>query len=90
VKTKTVLVMMFGAVALARPLAGDGAQQTQMCLCEFEAPTYGNLARMTRVQGSVLVIVKVHDDGTVAEIWPLGTEMTPDGPFSGIPKSSLL
>jgi hypothetical protein len=90
VKIKIVLTMALAAFAFAGPLAGDGALRTQMCWCEFEAPAYRNLARMNRREGTVLVIVKVHNDGTIAEIWPLGTEMTPEGPFTGIHMGSLL
>jgi hypothetical protein len=76
--------MVFATLALARPLAGEG--EKQMCLCEFVAPVYVQMARMMHVQGTVLVIVKVHDDGTIAEIWPPGTEMTLQGPVTEMPK----
>jgi hypothetical protein len=81
-KTTIAFAMMFASFALGQPLAGDSPQQ--MCLCEFVAPTYPPIARSARVQGTVLVIMKVHDDGTVAEIWPPGTEMTPQGPVTGM------
>jgi hypothetical protein len=87
-QTKILLLTAFALLALAPPLVGDGPQQ--LCLCEFVAPTYSQGARLIRAEASVLVIVKVHDDGTISEIWPPGSEMTSEGPINGMSRQSLL
>jgi hypothetical protein len=77
VLTRVVLAGILGMSALVRPLVGDAKEQ--MCLCEFVAPTYSMIARTAQIEGSVTVKVKLGADGTITEVWPPGTVITPTG-----------
>jgi hypothetical protein len=86
VLTKCVLVGFLALSAMMRPVAGDAKEQ--ICLCEFVAPQYSMIARTAQIEGSVTVKVKVGADGTITEVWPPGTVVTPAGDIVQSPSAS--
>jgi hypothetical protein len=68
VKKTFLIVALIALLTWPWSLAGEAEQD--LCLCQFVAPEYVQLARMVRVQGSVEAKVKVHADGSITEISP--------------------